>query len=91
MIEIDRSLDSKHRKHGFVYEVNYGFVPGVIASDGECLDAYVLRLSEPVNAFEGECIAVIHRFNDDDDRSSCEAKDRGLNKIRNYSPCGWAV
>ena len=27
-IIIDRPLGSKHPKHGFVYEVNYGYVPG---------------------------------------------------------------
>lgn len=67
-IEIDRPLGSKHPKHGFVYEVNYGFVPGVVAPDGEFLDAYVLGISKPVSHFEGRCIAVIHRLNDDDDK-----------------------
>ena len=27
-IIIDRPLGSKHPKHGFVYEVNYGYVSG---------------------------------------------------------------
>ena len=27
-IIMDRPLGSKHPKHGFVYEVNYGYVPG---------------------------------------------------------------
>lgn len=67
-IEMDRPLGSKHPKHGFVYEANYGFVPGTVAPDGEFLDAYVLGLSEPVSYFEGECIAVIHRLDDDDDK-----------------------
>jgi inorganic pyrophosphatase len=67
-IEIDRPLGSKHPQHELVYEINYGFVPGVVAPDGEFLDAYVLGLHEPVSEFEGECIAVIHRVNDDDDK-----------------------
>jgi inorganic pyrophosphatase len=65
---MDRPLGSQHPTHGFIYEVNYGFVPGVVAPDGEFLDAYVLGVSEPVSRFEGECIAVIHRLNDDDDK-----------------------
>lgn len=67
-IKIDRALGSKHPKHGFVYDANYGFVPGVIAPDGEDLDAYVLGISEPVEEFEGKCIAIIHRLDDDDDK-----------------------
>jgi inorganic pyrophosphatase len=67
-IKIDRPIDSKHPKHGFVYEVNYGFVPGTKAPDGEEVDAYVLDIKEPVKEFFGKCIAIIHRKNDNDDK-----------------------
>lgn len=65
---IDRPLGSKHPKHGFVYEVNYGYVDGVMAPDGEELDAYVLGVNHKVEKFTGTCIAVIHRLDDDDDK-----------------------
>ena len=67
-VEIDRPLGSKHPRHGFIYPVNYGFVPGVLAPDGEYLDAYVLGIFEPVSRFEGRCIAVLQRLNDEDDK-----------------------
>jgi len=67
-IKIDRPLHSKHPKHGFVYEVNYGFVPGTKAPDGEDVDAYLLGVDEPVAIYTGKCIAVIHRLNDADDK-----------------------
>ena len=67
-VEIDRPLGSKHPRHGFLYLLNYGYVPGVIAADGEELDAYILGVFEPLDHFEGECIAVIHRLDDDDDK-----------------------
>ena len=67
-VEIDRPLNSKHPKHGFIYPVNYGYIPNTLSGDGEELDCYVLGIDEPVNTFEGECIAVIHRINDDDDK-----------------------
>ena len=67
-VKIDRPLNSKHPKHGFVYLVNYGFVPNTVSGDGEELDCYVLGVDEPLDTFEGECIAVIHRTNDDDDK-----------------------
>lgn len=67
-VKMDRPLGSKHPKHGFVYEVNYGYVPDTISGDGEELDAYVLGIDYPVNEFEGRCIAIVHRTNDDDDK-----------------------
>lgn len=66
--QIDRALGSKHPKHGFIYPVNYGFVPGTVSGDGEELDCYILGVFEPVTEFTGKCIAVIHRTDDDDDK-----------------------
>lgn len=67
-VTIDRPIDSKHPKHGFEYKLNYGFVPSTLSPDGEELDAYVMGIEEPLEKFEGRCIAVIHRTNDDDDK-----------------------
>lgn len=67
-VKMDRPLGSKHPKHGFAYEANYGFVPGTKAPDGGELDAYVLGVGEPLETFEGDCIAIVHRENDDDDK-----------------------
>ena len=65
---IDRPLHSKHPDWGFAYPVNYGYVPGVPAPDGDDLDAYVLFITEPLTTFTGICVAVIHRLNDNDDK-----------------------
>lgn len=67
-VKIDRKMGSKHPKHSFIYPVNYGFVPNTISGDGEELDCYVLGVFEPLDEFEGKCIAIIHRLNDDDDK-----------------------
>ena len=67
-IKMDRPLGSKHPKHGFIYPVNYGYVPNTISGDGAELDAYVLGTFEPLDTFKGKCIAVIHRTNDNDDK-----------------------
>ncbi|PKM91739.1 inorganic pyrophosphatase [Candidatus Falkowbacteria bacterium HGW-Falkowbacteria-1] len=67
-VKIDRPLGSKHPKHSIYYSVNYGYVPGEMAPDGEELDAYVLGIFEPVKEFVGRCIAVVYRLNDDDDK-----------------------
>ena len=46
------------------YPINYGYVEGIIAADGEEQDAYILGVDVPVKEFVGEIIAVIHRRND---------------------------
>jgi len=67
-IKIDRPFGSKHPKHGFIYPVNYGYLPNILSGDGEELDCYVLGVFEPIEEFEGKCIAVIKRTNDNDDK-----------------------
>jgi inorganic pyrophosphatase len=68
VVVIDRPLGSFHPTHGFIYPVNYGFLPGVPAPDGEGQDAYVLGVDEPLERFRGVCVAVIHRLDDEDDK-----------------------
>ena len=64
-IIIDRPMGSarpaypEHR-----YPVNYGYVPGISAPDGEEQDAYVLGVAQPLREFYGKRIAVIHRRDD---------------------------
>ena len=67
-VEMDRPLGTLHPKHGFVYTLNYGFIPGTVSGDGEEIDAYVLGIHEPVKTFEGKVIAIIRRTNDNDDK-----------------------
>ena len=83
-VKIDRPLGSKHPKHGFIYMVNYGFIPNTISGDGEELDAYLLGEFDAVDEGKGKVIAVIHRTNDDDDKVivSVDGKDYSDDAIR---------
>lgn len=64
-VTVDRPLGSFHPKHPDIYySVNYGYVEGIMAPDGEEQDAYILGVDVPVEAFSGKIIAVIHRHND---------------------------
>lgn len=66
---IDRPLGTVHpRVKTLVYPVNYGYVEGVIAGDGAEQDVYFLGEDKPVSEFKGRIIAVIHRFNDVEDK-----------------------
>lgn len=60
-VKMDRPMGSKHHRHGFIYPVNYGFIPNTISGDGEELDAYVLGEFQPLDVFTGKVIAIIHR------------------------------
>ncbi len=67
---IDRPIGSTHPRHlqGMVYPINYGYVDGVMAADGDEQDIYLLGVRQPVSTFEGIVIAVIHRMNDNEDK-----------------------
>lgn len=66
---IDRPLGSVHpRVKTLYYPVNYGYVNGVIAGDGAEQDVYYLGEDKAVSDFNGKIIAVIHRFNDVEDK-----------------------
>ncbi len=64
-VTVDRPLGSFHPKHhDLYYPINYGYIAGIMAPDGEEQDAYILGVDIPVNTFTGKVIAIIHR-NDD--------------------------
>ena len=69
-------MGSKHPKHEFIYPVNYGYIPNTVSGDGEEIDCYVLGIFEPIDEFEGKCIAVIHRTNDNDDKLIIVPKEK---------------
>jgi inorganic pyrophosphatase len=64
-VVVDRPLGSYHPKYkNIFYTVNYGYIPDVMAPDGEEQDAYILGVNEPVKEFVGKVIAIIHRIDD---------------------------
>ncbi len=66
---IDRPLGSFHPKHKDIYySINYGYIEGVMAQDGEEQDAYVLGINTAIKEFTGRVIAIIHRHDDIEDK-----------------------
>jgi inorganic pyrophosphatase len=64
-VTVDRPLGTCHPRHpDIMYPINYGYIPGVMAPDGEEQDVYILGVHEPVREFVGKVIAIIHRFDD---------------------------
>ena len=68
-VTVDRPMGTYHPKHKDIYyTINYGYIEGIMASDGEEQDAYILGVNKPVEEFTGEVIAIIHRLNDVEDK-----------------------
>ncbi len=64
-VTVDRPLGTYYPEHkDMYYPINYGYVEGIMAPDGEEQDAYILGVDKPVEEFMGKVIAIIHR-NDD--------------------------
>lgn len=68
-VTVDRPLGSYHPKHkDLYYPINYGYIEGVFADDGEEQDAYIVGVNQPVANFTGKVIAIIKRKNDNEDK-----------------------
>ena len=66
---IDRPLGTYHPNHpDILYTVNYGYVEGTTAQDGEEQDAYILEIDKPLKEFTGVVLAIVHRLNDVEDK-----------------------
>ena len=65
IVKVDRPMGSYHPEHkDMYYPINYGYIEGIMAPDGEEQDAYILGVDGPVEEFTGSVIAIIHRFDD---------------------------
>lgn len=65
-VVVDRPIGYRHGD--ILYPVNYGYIPGLLAGDGEEQDVYILGVSEPVDAFDGRVIGAVRRKNDCEDK-----------------------
>lgn len=64
-VTVDRPLGSYHPEYkDMYYPINYGYIEGVMAPDGEEQDAYILGVNEPVKKFTGKIIAIVRRKDD---------------------------
>ena len=65
-VVVDRPVGYQHGD--ILYPINYGYIPGIIAGDGEEQDAYILGVNEPIAEFDGQVVAAICRKNDCEDK-----------------------
>lgn len=68
-VTVDRPMGSFHPEHSdLYYPINYGYIRGIFAKDGEEQDAYILGADVPLREFTGVLIAILHRKNDVEDK-----------------------
>ena len=65
-IVVDRPMGYRHGD--ILYPVNYGYLPDVIAGDGEAQDVYILGVAAPLETFDGYIIGAIRRKDDVEDK-----------------------
>ncbi len=62
---VDRMMGTYHPEHPEIYyPINYGYIDGIFAPDGEEQDAYIVGVNEPITVFKGVVIAIIRRYDD---------------------------
>lgn len=62
---VDRPLGSYHPEHkDLYYPINYGYIEGIFAPDGEEQDAYIIGVNKAIKEFSGTVVAIIHRYDD---------------------------
>ena len=84
---IDRPLGSYHPEYKEIcYPVNYGYIEGITAPDGEEQDAYILGVHKPLSEYTGRVIAIIRRKDDIEEKwivapeSSSYSKEQIINE-----------
>lgn len=61
------------------YPINYGYIEGIMAQDGEEQDVYILEVDIPVEKFAGKVITIVHRNDDVKIGDIVNGKDRNSN------------
>ena len=74
MFIIDAALEDEKK------DATVETVQSIIAADGEEQDAYILGVNKPIKEFTGKVIAVIHRFDDVEEKLVVVPTDASLTK-----------
>ncbi len=88
-VVIDRPLGSAHPdRTDMIYPVNYGYISGTTAGDGEPIDVYVIGETEPLKCVVVFIVAIIRRKDDVEDKLvggralTCPAPGEIMDEVR---------
>lgn len=78
---VDRPLGSYHPEHKeMYYPINYGFIEGITAPDGEEQDVYIIGVNQAVSEYTGKVIAIIHRYDDVEEKWVVAPENKSFTK-----------
>ena len=78
---IDRPLGSYHPEYKEIcYPVNYGYIEGTAAPDGEEQDAYILGVHKPLSEYTGRVTAIVRRKDDTEEKWIVTPQNSSYNK-----------
>lgn len=78
---VDRPLGSYHPEHKeMYYPINYGFIEGITAPDGEEQDVYIVGVNQAVSEYTGKVIAIIHRYDDVEEKWVVAPENKSFTK-----------
>lgn len=66
VLKVTKPFGSKNPMGNFFYPINCGYIP--VDSGRKKLQVYILGIYEPIEVFEGTCIAVLHHLGDGKDK-----------------------
>ncbi|MNT24200.1 hypothetical protein D3C72_1596630 [compost metagenome] len=83
-IEIPKSVMKKDKNIGTSFPINFGVIPDVLDGDGKKLECYIVGTENIKNEFTGKCIAVLHKFDNTEDKLIVTQSDKNFsdNEIR---------
>lgn len=83
-IEISKTKPQKVNKLQNIYPINCGYVPDVLDGDGKKIECYIVGIDKQINEFTGKCIAVLHKFDNTEDKLIVAPNDQNYsdNQIR---------
>lgn len=80
-VTVDRPMGTYHPEYqNLYYPINYGYIEGIIAPDGEEQDAYILGIDYPLKEFTGKVIAIIYRNNDIEEKWVVASEEKSFSK-----------
>lgn len=82
VVKVDRPLGSKHPTYNYIYPLNYGYISGTKAADGEKVDAYILGEAHSLDQYKGIVIGIVHRKNDIEEKPIVSNKSFSLEGIK---------
>lgn len=80
---VDRPIGNCRPNHkNICYPINYGYIQGVVAPDGEEQNAYTPGVNYSLKEFTGRIIAIVQRFDDVEEKWVVAPKNVVLARMR---------